>query len=333
MVKPHCILYFVILLCLKKISEYQIPSTMIHEQFATLYKEDLEYMSKCILDYPDIETGGDFFGFWNNLGYPVILYVTGPGRNAYRNSSFFKQDLDFLIEIGNYLFSRFGLQHIGSWHSHHQLSLAVPSSHDCETMSNAIQKNRLEKFFMILGNITHRGGTTVNGFLFDKDDHAHYTETVWNILTEENPIKRSVERHLKKELQYQPKTKHSKLQDLKLMKGNSQSVFTLDFEPETWLGSENGRQELKLIYDWFSQKFTHSKMLVTESKSVKLISEEIHIIFKEDFPNSHPEIVTGEEPIPMETGRFSYRTADDIIQFIITKIPSMTTDFQETTNH
>src|SRR5699024_7747234 len=124
---------------------------IMHNLFASIYEEDLKFISRCILDYPNTETGGDFFGFWNNLGFPVILYITGPGDNCYRHTTFFKQDIDFLKDVGYKVYSMYGLQHIGSWHSHHKLGLAVPSSHDCSTMANAIQKNNLDKFLMILG--------------------------------------------------------------------------------------------------------------------------------------------------------------------------------------
>jgi hypothetical protein len=115
--------------------------------FAPIFKEDLEYISRCILDYPDIETGGNFFGFWNNLSYPVIQYVTGSGRNSYHHVTFFKQDVEFLLDAGNAAYHSFGMQHIGSWHSHHKLGLAVPSSHDCQTMANAISRNQRQKSY------------------------------------------------------------------------------------------------------------------------------------------------------------------------------------------
>jgi hypothetical protein len=292
--------------------------------FATIHWQDLEYISRCILDYPDIETGGDFFGFWNNLGLPVILYVTGPGENCYRNPSFFRQDLDFLIGVGNKVHAHFGLQHIGSWHSHHKLSLAVPSSHDCTTMINAINNNNLEKFFMILGNITDMGGTTVNGFLFNQQHQINYTETVWNVLQSENVISKAIEDDLQKSLQYTPKTKKSKLQDLKLMTEGKNAVVSLDFEPESWLGSEKGKQELKEVYNWFTKRFTHAKMFITESKNVELKAESVSIIFNYDFPNSFPKIEIEGNLLTIEKGKFEYDNETDILEFITSKVNSYT---------
>lgn len=296
------------------------------EKFATIYKQDLEFISKCILDFPDIETGGDFFGFWNNLGLPVILYVTGPGKNCYRHSTFFKQDLEFLIDVGNSVYSLFGLQHIGSWHSHHKLSLAVPSNHDCNTMANAISNNNLDKFFMILGNITDNGGTTVNGFLFDKYNKTNYLETEWKVLTSNNVIADSINKELEKHLVYLPKTKKPNLEELKIVKGKQNKIFKLDFEPHTWLASKKGKEELKEIFSWFSMRFSDAKMYISNAKDLELKAENISIFFKNDFPNSHPIINLENEILTSEKDLFEYSDYTDILEFITSKINTFTSN-------
>lgn len=45
-------------------------------------QEELDFMAKVILDAPNIETGGNLFGYWTNQGDAVILYVLGPGKKA-----------------------------------------------------------------------------------------------------------------------------------------------------------------------------------------------------------------------------------------------------------
>ncbi|MCY1660928.1 hypothetical protein [Chryseobacterium sp. SL1] len=302
----------------------QKSSLPVSPYFATIYRQDLEYISRCILDYPDIETGGDFFGFWNNLGLPVILYITGPGENCHRNSAFFRQDLEFLVGVGNEVYSHFGLQHIGSWHSHHKLSLAVPSAHDCNTMVTAIMKNNLEKFFMILGNITDKGTTTVNGFLFDRQNQTNYAETEWKILKSENVLSSAIESNLKKSLQYHPRTKNARLEDLKLMTGSENTVFMPDFEPESWLGSEKGSKELRVIFEWFSRRYTHARMFVTRSGNLELKADNISIIFNYDFPESFASIEIEGHLLTAEEGRFTYNNENDILEYITAKINSFT---------
>ena len=99
-----------------------------------IYKSELEYISRCILDYTNIETGGQLFGYWTSDGVPVVLYVIGPGPHANHQGAFFNQDINYLEMIGGILTRDFGLQHMGEWHSHHQLGLARPSGHDAFTI-------------------------------------------------------------------------------------------------------------------------------------------------------------------------------------------------------
>src|SRR4051812_13795577 len=101
---------------------------------AVIYESELEFIANCVMDYPDIETGGDLFGFWTHSGYPSIQYIIGPGPKSNRTSTAFYQDKDYLIEMGRLLREKFGLQHIGEWHSHHQMNLNHPSSGDKRTI-------------------------------------------------------------------------------------------------------------------------------------------------------------------------------------------------------
>ena len=97
---------------------------------AMIYKSEMEYISRCILDYPNIETGGQLFGFWTTEGIPVVMYTIGPGPNSEHHVVHFIQDSDYLARVGDILINKYGLQHIGEWHSHHQLGLAKPSGQD-----------------------------------------------------------------------------------------------------------------------------------------------------------------------------------------------------------
>ena len=37
-----------------------------------IYKSELDYLSKCILESPQMETGGNLFGLWTPFGIPFI---------------------------------------------------------------------------------------------------------------------------------------------------------------------------------------------------------------------------------------------------------------------
>ena len=53
---------------------------------ALIYQGELDYLSRCILDRPSIETGGELFGYWTASGVPVVLYAIGPGPRARRTA-------------------------------------------------------------------------------------------------------------------------------------------------------------------------------------------------------------------------------------------------------
>ena len=76
---------------------------------AIIYQGELDFISRCILDYPNIETGGQLFGFWTASGVPVVLYAIGPGPNANHQVAFFNQDIDYLTKVGHVLASRYGM--------------------------------------------------------------------------------------------------------------------------------------------------------------------------------------------------------------------------------
>src|SRR5262245_50845720 len=95
-----------------------------------IYESELDFISKCVMDYPSLETGGDFFGLWTKEGFPVIHYAIGPGTAVERTAMHFNQDIEYLRECGFLLNNRFALEHIGAWHSHHAMELAEPSPGD-----------------------------------------------------------------------------------------------------------------------------------------------------------------------------------------------------------
>lgn len=157
-------------------------------QKAIIYKSELDYISRCILDYPNIETGGQLFGFWTATGTPVVAYVIGPGKNAQHNHSSFIQDQNYLQSIGRELHRRYRLQHIGEWHSHHQLGLAHPSGGDVDTMEYGVGKPGFPRLLLCIGNCS-RTHTTVNAFNFHENTPRKYVHAAWDVVDVESPYR------------------------------------------------------------------------------------------------------------------------------------------------
>ena len=97
-----------------------LPEEAAPAKMAVIYRSEMDYISRCIRDYPNIETGGQLFGFLTENGAPVVCYAIGPGRDANHQQAFFNQDTDYLQKVYNQLNRRYGLRYIGEWHSHHQ---------------------------------------------------------------------------------------------------------------------------------------------------------------------------------------------------------------------
>ena len=119
---------------------------------AIIYKSELDFISRCIQDFPNIETGGELFGFWTQLGTPVVLYAVGPGPYARHHPTSFVQDPDYVDNIEAEMCLRTGLQHVGQWHSHHQLGLAHPSGGDVASMQRGVGAPGFPRMILCIGN-------------------------------------------------------------------------------------------------------------------------------------------------------------------------------------
>lgn len=164
-------------------------------QKAIIYQSELDYISRCILDYPNIETGGQLFGFWTSTGTPIVVYTIGPGRYSQHNPTSFVQDQSYLQTVGMELHKRYRLQHIGEWHSHHQLGLAHPSGGDVNTMQYGVGKPGFPRLLLCIGNCTPNR-TTINAFNFHENTPREYVHTNWDIIDIDSPYRRIVDDEL-----------------------------------------------------------------------------------------------------------------------------------------
>ena len=162
---------------------------------AIIYKSELEVISRFILDYPSIETGGQLFGYWTTTGTPVVLYAIGPGPLSKHNTQSFFQDMDYLNMVGNELFRRYRLQHIGEWHSHHQMDLAHPSGGDVRTMHQAVNNPGFPRMLLCIGNCTP-SETEINAFNFHHDDPYNYVHARWDIVRKDSPYRVMIDNEL-----------------------------------------------------------------------------------------------------------------------------------------
>lgn len=159
---------------------------------ALIYSSELDYIARCIQDYPNIETGGQLYGAWTASGAPRVIYVIGPGPRANHQSTFFNQDVEYLETIGAKL-KEYGLQHIGEWHSHHHLGLPHPSGHDAQTMQNGIVQLNLNRLLLCIGSFNDRG-IIINPFNFARD--ARFVPAQWEVINTRNRLREVIDNEL-----------------------------------------------------------------------------------------------------------------------------------------
>lgn len=284
---------------------------------AVIYQSELDYISRCVLDYPNIETGGDLFGFWTNEGIPIVLYAIGPGKYANHQDTFFVQDVDYFVKIASSLNNKYQLSHMGEWHSHHQLGLARPSGHDANTIFKGIQKVPLRRMLLCIANY-HDGKTTVNPYTFHESDMLHYVDASWRILPIESPYRRLIDQELGDGLIH-PRTlraNHGALRVYGKARESKNQKESTRLKSNHWMRRSGGVDMLrKMIEIW---KLYHPEENIypqwDEFGNIFLSHGEYTIKFSPDFPVVSPTLnvndATLSEAIP-----WTYNTNEyDLLQ-------------------
>lgn len=211
-------------------------------QNVIIFQSELNYISRCILDCKNIETGGQLFGYYTGDGIPVVLYVIGPGPEANHQMAFFNQDRNYLVTVGRVLKDRYGLRHIGEWHSHHQLGLASPSGHDANTMISTVREKNLGCFLLCIGNCDN-WSSTLNAFMCDERRCSFWG---WDVIGADSPIRALADRALSGILVHPETTVAS-------YKGMRSVVATPSrptYAPGYWLNDKSNSAVLKRMLDY-----------------------------------------------------------------------------------
>ena len=142
-----------------------------------MFKEDQEMMTKLVLRYPNVETGGDLFGLWTSEGDAVLHIVLGPGKDCKRTDVSFNQDVPYLQRNGELLTEKYMLGHIGEWHSHHQLHLFKPSHGDSSTVIRHFPSGAKFGFLLIIANIVAPNEVMLSPYLYTQESWRTYSKT------------------------------------------------------------------------------------------------------------------------------------------------------------
>lgn len=284
---------------LKKTKRHSVLVENNSTSVAIIYRSELDFISRCILDYPDIETGGQLFGFWTASGIPVVLYALGPGPRANHEVAFFNQDVDYLVNVGNKLIKRYGLQHIGEWHSHHHLGLSHPSGHDAATMRQSISDNHLGRFLLCIGTCDSHS-TNLNAFCFSEGEYE-YHQAAWQVKEMSSPFRNVVDTELSGVI-IQPINRTSHMDGLLTLTEDDIHKKTLskpNYVQGYWLSDKANNKVLKNIIDYLASVNSQSRVTVRldSNKIAHVVIDhgiyEDEVSFPERFPNTPPKIRLG----------------------------------------
>ncbi len=255
-----------------------------------IYQSELEYLSRYTLDYPNIETGGQLFGFWKEDGTPVVTFVIGPGKNANHEVAFFQQDIEYLEKIGNSLTNYHGLKHIGEWHSHHTLGLEKPSGHDAANIQDKVDEYGFSQFLLCIGTIS-ASKSSITPFVFTNSE-KNYSKAKWSVINGESPSRAKI----KQDDLLMPKT------DAPNYDVESDICSEIIAMPESvkrietyWFADTNNHPILKRIVDKISKDDSGKcRVFMDDEKHVFLeISknqDKMKVLFPDGFPQTSPVI-------------------------------------------
>ena len=250
---------------------------------AIVHRGELDYISRCILDCPDIETGGELFGFWTASGVPVVLYAIGPGPRANHEVAFFNQDLAYLKRVGNHLVSAYGLQHIGEWHSHHSLGLAKPSGHDDQTVVHGIEANGLGRFLLCIGSCEN-GRSSLNAFTFHQDAGYDYCHAAWDVKEGPSPYRAIVDADPElADILVHPRTAAPAMEGL-LLATDEEQLVTPDYGADYWLNRRENNLALKRILDFLES-------IAPQDRCEPLLDAENRVVVVVDRPDRRETIL------------------------------------------
>lgn len=268
---------------------------------AFIYQSEMDYISRCIHDYPNIETGGQLFGFITETGAPVVCYAIGPGPAANHQAAFFNQDKTYLQNTYNELNRRYGLRYIGEWHSHHKLGLAKPSGHDASTIVHGMQRRQFRHFLLCIGNCDNYHHSTLNAFTFHINDSYHYFHAPWEIIRMESPYRPIIDRELAATL-YHPRTQQAcHGSNYIVNQAGGTMMTTPDYHDDYWLNDKSNNLILKKIIDYLTSYQAEQaavKPLLDKGRHVHLLvtrnNRQERIIFDNGFPREAPQIQVSE---------------------------------------
>lgn len=279
-------------------------SAASHGDKALIYEGELAIMARFVADYPSIETGGDLFGFWTHTGSPMIEYVLGPAETAEHNDTAFYQESSFLKSAGGILRDLHGLQHVGTWHSHHRLGLIVPSNGDSTTMQRALDKNGFNAWLLTICNFADKSDRVeMRGYLYHAHGGGERRQLTWLVLPGPSPVRAAME-EVKGFPHNEARTTVSTYEPIPSTTFAAvaavPSTASPTFPASSFMATPEGRNELHHMFQELSEVEQDVEILQREDGRVSLSFQRDGYAFEIVFPHSYPVVKPVVECHPMD---------------------------------
>ena len=261
---------------------------------ALIYEGELDIMARFVADYPSIETGGDLFGFWTHTGSPMIEYVLGPGETADHKSTAFYQESPFLKSAGGILRDLHGLQHVGTWHSHHRLGLAMPSKGDSTTMQRALDRNGFNAWLLTICTFADKTDRVeMRSYLYHAHGGGERRQLTWLVLQGSSPVRTALE-GVKEFPSSRPRTLASTYEAIPsttfAVVAAAPQTAAPTFPNSSFMATPEGRGELYRLFQELSTLEQGVEILQREDGRVSLAFQRDGYAFDVVFPHSYPVV-------------------------------------------
>ena len=269
---------------------------------AIIYQSEKDYISRCILDYFNIETGGQLFGFWTSTGAPVVTYAIGPGPNAIHHVTSFVQDQNYLQSVGRAIHKRFRLQHIGEWHSHHRLGLTHPSGGDVDRICyEGVGKPGFPRLLLCIG--THDGQrTTINAYNFHENMPADYVQAKWDVIPMESPYRKLIDVDLQHMLIHPSTQRASHGDNYASQRSDRENIaLTSHWLTERVENVETMKEFVAIVKDLYCGYDVKVEILPSGEPVIAVRNRSVRIKLPHGFPAKAPELMLPKRGNPDDT--------------------------------
>ena len=119
----------------------------------SIFESELEVIAANAAAFGERESGGELYGYYDRNGDPVVMLATSPGPNARHFRYHFRQDIDWFRQAYDFLSSRYSLEYLGRYHSHHTIGLIEPSAGDVRSLCELARRNGIQNPLEVI--VTH----------------------------------------------------------------------------------------------------------------------------------------------------------------------------------